>query len=380
MTASNIFDQEKILTPISEAEPCGPSAREHPDLSRDFYAIREARKQALDAEKTLQKFDLMTDEEIQRELAGRTDDPRKPPDWDKVVQLSEQLLCNSSKDLWVQSWLIESATRIYGIVGLRDSYSICTDLVEKYWETIHPRPEQDDEEGPRYTLSQLDGLDTSLPAILDSSPILPNDSRFTWAGYRDALAMESNPPEVRNLKIDAGAISLAMFTTAMHQVGPAVLGQIKEEISTAIEACLRYTQVLQNTCGRDDQGYLAPSTSGIVQCLKNIQHDFAEMSGDAIPETESESGSDLPATAGGGSTAIAPKQVMSREDAFQHLLRVADYFRKAEPHSPVSYALEQAVRWGRMPLPELLQDLVGDSNTLEEMYKRMGIKPRNDDN
>lgn len=166
----------------------------------------------------------------------------------------------------------------------------------------------------------------------------------------------------------------------MHQVGDAVLGQIKNEISTSIEACLRFTKVLQEVCGRDDQGYLAPSTSGIVECLKNIQHDFAEMSGDTSAENGSESSADVPATTGQSSVAIGSKQVMSREDAFQHLLRVADYFRKAEPHSPVSYALEQAVRWGRMPLPELLQDLVGDSNTLGEMYKRMGIKPQNEDN
>jgi type VI secretion system protein ImpA len=67
------------------------------------------------------------------------------------------------------------------------------------------------------------------------------------------------------------------------------------------------------------------------------------------------------------------RPVASRDEALQHLLRVADYFRKAEPHSPVSYALEQAVRWGRMPLPDLLKDLVSDESVLQEVFKRMGI-------
>lgn len=67
------------------------------------------------------------------------------------------------------------------------------------------------------------------------------------------------------------------------------------------------------------------------------------------------------------------RPVASHNEALQHLLRVADYFRKAEPHSPVSYASEQAVRWGRMPLPDLLKDLVSDQTVLGEVFKRMGI-------
>ena len=50
--------------------------------------------------------------------------------------------------------------------------------------------------------------------------------------------------------------------------------------------------------------------------------------------------------------------VRTREDAFRALLQVADYFKRTEPHSPVAYSLEQAVRWGRMPLPELLTELI----------------------
>ncbi len=67
------------------------------------------------------------------------------------------------------------------------------------------------------------------------------------------------------------------------------------------------------------------------------------------------------------------RPVASRDEALQHLLRVADFFRKSEPHSPVSYALEQAVRWGRMPLPDLLKDLVSDDTVLAQVFKRMGI-------
>jgi type VI secretion system protein ImpA len=65
--------------------------------------------------------------------------------------------------------------------------------------------------------------------------------------------------------------------------------------------------------------------------------------------------------------------VETRQEAFQTLLGVADYFRRTEPHSPVSYALEQVVRWGRMPLPDLLAELVSDRSTREDIFKRTGI-------
>jgi len=58
-------------------------------------------------------------------------------------------------------------------------------------------------------------------------------------------------------------------------------------------------------------------------------------------------------------------------------LKVADFFKRTEPHSPVSYKLEEAVRWGRLALPELMeemiQDLVTDDTTRHEMFRRAGI-------
>ena len=67
--------------------------------------------------------------------------------------------------------------------------------------------------------------------------------------------------------------------------------------------------------------------------------------------------------------------VRTREDAFRALLQVADYFKRTEPHSPVAYSLEQAVRWGRMPLPELLTELIPEQAAREQVFKVVGIKP-----
>lgn len=64
---------------------------------------------------------------------------------------------------------------------------------------------------------------------------------------------------------------------------------------------------------------------------------------------------------------------MTREQAFKSILQLAEFFKKTEPHSPVAYLLEKAVRWGKMPLPRLLRELIKDDPMLSELFRVMGV-------
>jgi carbamoyltransferase len=55
--------------------------------------------------------------------------------------------------------------------------------------------------------------------------------------------------------------------------------------------------------------------------------------------------------------------------------RVAEFFRRTEPHSPLSYTLEEAVRRGRMTLAELLAEVMPDEEARHAMLSRLGIRP-----
>ena len=77
---------------------------------------------------------------------------------------------------------------------------------------------------------------------------------------------------------------------------------------------------------------------------------------------------------------VAPntKQEMTRELAFRLLAELALFFRRVEPHSPISHHIEQAVRWGKMTLPELLEELIADENSRQQVFTRVGIeRPEN---
>lgn len=62
--------------------------------------------------------------------------------------------------------------------------------------------------------------------------------------------------------------------------------------------------------------------------------------------------------------ACGVQSLASRDQALVELQKIADYFQQAEPHSPIYLLLKRAIRWGGMSLPELLQELVGDQESV----------------
>jgi type VI secretion system protein ImpA len=54
---------------------------------------------------------------------------------------------------------------------------------------------------------------------------------------------------------------------------------------------------------------------------------------------------------------------------------VAKFFREREPHSPISYALDSMIERARMPLFELLQDLLPDDDARRRVLQNAGIRP-----
>jgi type VI secretion system protein ImpA len=80
-------------------------------------------------------------------------------------------------------------------------------------------------------------------------------------------------------------------------------------------------------------------------------------------------GEDGVARAGGASKG----PISSRRDALRRLNEVADFFQRTEPHSPISYIVQRAVKWGNMPLELWLQDVIKDETVLYNIRQTLGI-------
>ncbi|HVS36941.1 MAG TPA: hypothetical protein VMS17_15380, partial [Gemmataceae bacterium] len=70
--------------------------------------------------------------------------------------------------------------------------------------------------------------------------------------------------------------------------------------------------------------------------------------------------------------ALAP--AATRAEIYRRLEQAALALKALEPHSPIPYLLLRAVELGQMAFPQLMQELVRDSGTLNELKREFGIK------
>jgi type VI secretion system protein ImpA len=65
--------------------------------------------------------------------------------------------------------------------------------------------------------------------------------------------------------------------------------------------------------------------------------------------------------------------IQNRQDALKRLGDISEFFRKTEPHSPISYILQRAVKWGNMPLELWLQDVIKDETVIFNIRQTLGF-------
>jgi type VI secretion system protein ImpA len=377
MTSPDMLDFAPLLQPISDAEPTGTELKDDPGQSAIYYRIKDARDAARAAERQLAQAALYGDDADPGSLA--------PPNWKQVRELATEAIAHSSKDLWIAAWLIEALTRAHGFAGLRDGLRLTRELSERFWDGIHPRP---DDEGYAHTVAQLTGLcgdesEGALVAPILAIPITNGTSTrpLSSTDYQQATQIEQiADPERRAQRIDKGAVTLQIFERAAQETPDEWYRTLLKDVDGCLDEFALLNQVLDAKCGQNADGYsAAPPASQIrrtlEECRDRVRSLARRLSGADAAESEqplSATGS-LTTVPGNPQMALATGKVVTREDAFRALLQVADFFRRTEPHSPVSYALEQAVRWGRMSLPQLMSELISDEAARQEIFRRVGI-------
>ena len=80
-----------------------------------------------------------------------------------------------------------------------------------------------------------------------------------------------------------------------------------------------------------------------------------------------------------GSGSFLGRQVASRAQVYQQLAQAAALLQQLEPHSPIPYLINRAVELGALSFPDLMRQLIRDSDVLTAMNRELGIKePSND--
>jgi type VI secretion system protein ImpA len=205
----------------------------------------------------------------------------------------------------------------------------------------------------------------------------PDSTPVQYYLYRQSEQLGTLDAERRQARIDAGAIPLETLEREARAAGQRRFATLLADAREAHDSWQAMAAIVDERAGAD-----GPSTTAVRDLVAGI----IEIAVRFAPAEEVES-SDAGAGDGeaGGETeggsvgvsriSVSPGQVASREDALRALGDIANFFRRTEPHSPLSYTLDEAVRRGRMTWPELLAEIVADTDTRNTILTTLGIRP-----
>ena len=338
-----MLELDELLAPISDSSPSG----EDLSFSLEYDAIQEARRAD---DPSLEQGEWITD--------------LKSADWPAVARQSSQLLQQRSKDLRLAVWWAEAQTQVHGFAGLARGYRLVTGLCERFWDDVHPQVEDDDLEQRIGNIGWLIGHSTEwlrrLP--LTEAP----QGRFGLAQFEVARARPGDPSVEPPLEL----LEAARRDTphAFYQQLTGLLPECREALA-ALEDCV------DRRLGRDGPSFTALREQ--LAHLGDVANRFAREAGVLIdgepPSTANVDARDPGIASTPAAAIVSSGAPVSRREAIAQLRRVAEYFRRTEPHSPVAYLADKAASWGEMPLHVWLKRVIKDGDTLSQMEEMLDV-------
>jgi len=355
---------ETLLAPIPGEKPAGENLAYNAVVDE----IREARRADEDLEQG----------EWKREL--------KSADWPKVVALASNALATRTKDLQIAAWLTEALVKLHGLAGLRGGLVVCRELLDRYWDTLYPEIEDENLEARANALSWMNlQVAASIKEVSIARAIVgPSISYLDYEHYNGAL---KNINQIKDEDEKQQAKDeLDRWNTTWTKARETTTRQFYEELFAELNECWQEFQaldlVMDEKFGNQTPGLgrLKSSLDDLRSLVEKSVREKRRSEPDDVgagqaagPDSEVEAGTALESGVSSSSGVIR-----SRQDALRRLNEVAEYFSRTEPHSPVSYLIQRAIKWGRMPLDSWLEDVIKDENVLERLRDVLGLKTRVD--
>ncbi len=325
---------ETLLSPISEALPSGD------DLEYDAaFTALEADAQP----KAEQQF-------------GDTLIPAVEPEWRALTGRATDLL-QRSKDVRVGVLALRAATRTQGLEGFSLGLTLLVGLVDRFWDTLHPQLDADDDNDPTMRMNALAPLSDSSMVLRDLYDCVLGTSRAVGAirvrdiaiAHSKLTASGKDPayslPQVTDALLDIYTATPNVFDLA---IGAAALAQ---QLEALIEA----------KTGRGDQIDLKPLRT-LTHLLRTVcQATVTAANPEAAQAAEAEA--DGNAAPGAARAAGSPMrgEISTRQDALQMLDKVIAFLEKTEPGNPAPMLIKRAKRLVGVSFIDIMNDLAPDA-------------------
>jgi type VI secretion system protein ImpA len=353
---------------IKEAE-IAIDIRDDPTLRQAYHELKDLRSSARNKE---------------RRLAQGYDEDSPLSEWQEVIKLSENILDTQQKDLEIAAWFIEGLVRKSQFSGLKVGLTRLYDLIDQHWDDLFPRDEVEGLEALVSPISGLSGYDSPGTLIMPLMSVgltqgQTADPFAVWQYQQIIEADNITNENDKSARLDTIGYTLADIESERDASSDTFYTQLQQDLQDCTNLHEKIMSIFDEKCGLQ-----APSATNLRNCLTDVQmylrfllknSHFAILNADSNGASSQNTSSDasLPPKSTDFSKATVSDTISSREQAFSLLNTVADYFASSEPHSPLPYVLRRAVRWGRLPLHELIPELIQDEHSRDGVFQLTGI-------
>ncbi|HEY4934325.1 MAG TPA: type VI secretion system protein TssA [Terriglobales bacterium] len=365
--------RDDLLNPIAGDSPSGADIRRDFKLSL-YDKIKEARRQ---------------DDDLPQ---GEWQHERKAANYPLVVNVAQEGLATSSKDLQLAVWLTEAMLHTEGYSGLRQGIALCHGLVAQFWDTLYPAVEDGDLE---LRAAPLDWLGTSLEIPLKKRPLVRDG--YDWFKFKESKlvgyeehAQTDNERKKRAKMLAEGKLAPEVFDKAFSETPKAFYLQSEKDLDGCLDSMTAFDQLCEEKFGK-----AGPSFGNLKKALDDVRHTVhmllekkRETEPDPVIETPAEDAAAAIASEGQSAASglrgapgiiisiATSSEPLDRREAIIAVAQAAAFLRKREPHSPAPYLMMRGLRWGELRAAFQLPDsglLEAPPTELRQHIKRLAL-------
>jgi type VI secretion system protein ImpA len=330
-----MISAEDLLKPSSPDKPCGD------DLSYDPGF-----------------------QELETLMRGKPEtqfSPAEDPNWKQLKERCLELWARS-KDLRLATALSLAALKTDGLPAFREALALIKGLIERHWDTVHPLLDPAENNDPTLRVNTIAALATPIGTYGDPMRLLERlqEAALTSSVQMGRFSLADILRSENGVSGPDGKLPapMAQIEAAFRDTKVEDLQTIYQAATEAIGLATGIDEALTRTLGADQ----APDLDLLPAQLREVQKRLIPyLPAGAAPAPEAEAAS----TGQTGGTAPAPKaisgEVQSRQDVVKIIEKICDYYKRAEPSSPVPYVLKRAQRLAEMDFMQIIDDLSPDS-------------------
>ncbi len=230
---------------------------------------------------------------------------------------------------------------------MADGLTLIDQLCERYWDTLYPLPDGEDQE------QRIGNLSWSMKRASTLVKQMPLTAGSVAYSYNVSLTAQSMQQTMDRDPDNAAAVAEGKTTTKTMQTAATDSGRkfyedLLHDLHLAKSTFAEFNRRIDGLLGND-----GPSFRPLQDALEEVGTLIARYARQLGIGSDTAGGEGLEGDASGitegGAVGVAGA-IRSRAQALQQLRIVADFFRRTEPHSPAAYLADKAAQWGNMPL------------------------------